>query len=456
MAKNSTKSRLSNSASAFKKLLSPSAIKDLTELSQPKSLAAQNDSTTDTSGDGRRSSAKSDRRRSSGIRISFVERRRSSCKSTASSSLNAAPVVKVSILMKLITSAQWDALRKYLASEEGICNVAKEMMSVGGYDSELGIQECDGSMTMHLVARAHPPLDIVAKLMRFNPALTAQVDALGRTPLHVAAAYGASPQVVRFLLQQDVSAAAKLDFEGKTPLHLCCEKCCGEGACDPGLGNGQLVKGPMSEVLKMLAKAFPDSLNREDEMEMSPLEHAIVNGADVKVVKLLQKLSVIEWRKVANEEPDFFGAHLNFDTTPMNCTNTTSENRTEKTIAPPKEPEMSETSSISDDASLHSSPMAKPLKTTAKIKTLPVSRKTRPSDNGMHWGHNSANSCPAFCEASLLKAVLKAGSDSASDIDARSVTSICNKLGATMGSGRVTAQRGSRPLRRRSSCNAAA
>jgi ankyrin repeat protein len=345
--------------------------------------------------------------------------------------------------MILINGAMWDSLRKYLTTEEGALNAAEEMTSnefcePGGYEN-------DGCIAMHLVVRAHPPLDIVASLMRFNPCLTAQLDAYGRTPLHVAAASGASPQVVRFLLQQDVSAAAKLDYEGKTPLHLCCEKCCTEGTCDPGLGNGQLVKGPTFEVLKMLAKAFPDSLNREDQMEMSPLEHAIVNGADVKVVKLLQKLSVIEWRKVAKEDPDFYSPDLNFDTVPDD-----SPPLSGTCHVPP-----SITKSMSDTSSLSEASLVLPAIVETRLsKKVQASSQPLPNtyDSYFQTSDKSGQSWPTFTEASLLKAVLKASSD---NDDAPSVTSYCTKLSTSVG-GRVTAHRRSRSVRRRSACNAAA
>jgi hypothetical protein len=360
--------------------------------------------------------------------------------------------MKVSMLMRLITKGDWEALRKYLATESGAFYAAAEMTTTDDSSKsseDLSFDSDSGVMAIHMAMRQHPPIDIVASLMRFNPLLTAQLDTFGRTPLHVAAANGASPHVIRFLLQQDVGAAAKLDCEGKTPLHLCCEHCCSEGKCDPGLGKGILVKGPMSEALKMLAKAFPDSLNREDEMEMSPLEHAIVNGADVKVVKLLQKLSVIVWRKIAKEEPDFYGEHLDFtQVVPVADVSPPTTSLLISVSTPQGNATMSETSSISDDMSIDL-PFVKEIPSPPKTSE----KKPRPA---LVSGQLSSKSLPTFCEASLLMAIVKAGSDGASDKDTRSVASLYKQLNSSVNGQRITAARSGHRLRRRSSCNAAA
>ncbi len=223
----------------------------------------------------------------------------------------------------LIASEQWNLLRKYLTTVQGsteLTQLLTESLRPNGLrrNSLHDMRENTGATLLHTCCQLHPPLDIVTRMVQLCPPVVNQRDAWGRYPLHVAAAFGASPRIVKFLILQNNSAAARRDFEGKTPLHLCCEYGCFEGSCDPGVNpplhlcceygcfegscdlgveNGEnkatcaLVKGPVLQVLFDIFTAAPRSINVKDSEGMTPLENAIILGADIKVINFLQKLS---------------------------------------------------------------------------------------------------------------------------------------------------------------------
>jgi len=93
-----------------------------------------------------------------------------------------------------------------------------------------------GDSMLHMVCRFHPPVSIVRKVLKTRePFLAVQeVNSLGQTPLHVAAACGASYKVVLVLLEQSAIPAMVQDSEGNTPLHLHLLHCSGQKICDPG------------------------------------------------------------------------------------------------------------------------------------------------------------------------------------------------------------------------------
>jgi len=155
----------------------------------------------------------------------------------------------------------------------------------------------------HVLCRGHPPVDIVEEFAKLYPPSLQALDSNGRTPLHVAVAYGASSKVIKCLLRHYPRAAEKQDGEGKTPLHMACEYCPLDEICDPGFEDGdkEYCKGPFLSVVVALFAAAPNSINIEDNEGCNPLELAILTGGELKVVKLIQKLSMFQWKRNRKE-----------------------------------------------------------------------------------------------------------------------------------------------------------
>eukprot|EP00986_Skeletonema_menzelii_P015616 scaffold12237_cov208-Skeletonema_menzelii.AAC.3 len=80
-----------------------------------------------------------------------------------------------------------------------------------------------GENVLHDMCRCKPPLDVFETLLislRHRRAYTSGKDHMGRTPLHVAAACGASPDIIEALALADPSPASIGDLDRRTPLHI--------------------------------------------------------------------------------------------------------------------------------------------------------------------------------------------------------------------------------------------
>ena len=80
-----------------------------------------------------------------------------------------------------------------------------------------------GENVLHDICRYDPPLDVMETLLlslRCRRGTTYGTDDSGRTPLHVAAAFGANPQVIDALARVDPVPASMGDNNGRSPLHI--------------------------------------------------------------------------------------------------------------------------------------------------------------------------------------------------------------------------------------------
>ena len=96
------------------------------------------------------------------------------------------------------------------------------------------------------------------------------------------------------------------DNNGRTPLHFACD-------VDYRLFEGELDRRgrPSFEVVHTLLSAPIAPASMEDDDDISPLEYAIFNNADIRVVKLLQKAARKYMRKLqAKEQQDGFERRL--------------------------------------------------------------------------------------------------------------------------------------------------
>lgn len=82
-----------------------------------------------------------------------------------------------------------------------------------------------GENVLHDICRCRPPLDVLETLLnalrhRRRGSTTSGTDDRGRTPLHLAAEGGASPEVIDALVRADPCPASVGDADGRSPLHL--------------------------------------------------------------------------------------------------------------------------------------------------------------------------------------------------------------------------------------------
>eukprot|EP00984_Skeletonema_dohrnii_P035643 scaffold35653_cov189-Skeletonema_dohrnii-CCMP3373.AAC.2 len=117
---------------------------------------------------------------------------------------------------------------------------------------------------LHAAVRYNPPLDVIAQMIRLCPHMTAAMDCLGRTPLHVAAGSGASPELIAMIAHAYPPACDVQDRDGKTLLHFACDSSCS-----------------LFEDDEVRAATFQDYEN------MIPLQHAILSQASFRTVRLI-------------------------------------------------------------------------------------------------------------------------------------------------------------------------
>ena len=196
-------------------------------------------------------------------------------------------------LLGLIKSEDWKMIRKLIAVSSPDCFRAIASSIPSNSKSE---PELDGMTLLHAIVRHNPPLDIVGIIITLCPDMPASRDDLGWTPLHVAACSKASPLLLKFLACAYPAACDAQDEEGKTPLHFVCEPTLvlfgGDTSSTPQeVPNHEAVVALLSESL--------NAATIEDDEEMTPLEHAIMNDASLKTIKLLQKASAKSLRSRA-------------------------------------------------------------------------------------------------------------------------------------------------------------
>ena len=149
-------------------------------------------------------------------------------------------------------------------------------------------EEFHGMTLLHAVVRCDPPLEVVAEMIEAFPQLPSGTDCLGRTPLHVAAGIGASPELIKLIAHSWPAACDVRDEDGKTPLHFACDTSTAlfEGDLDNECSSRI---APEYESVRALLSESLLPATMEDFDEMNPLEYAILSDAEMKTVQLLQK-----------------------------------------------------------------------------------------------------------------------------------------------------------------------
>jgi hypothetical protein len=98
----------------------------------------------------------------------------------------------------------------------------------------------------------------------------------------------ANLSVVRLLAYAHPAACSVRDVDGKTPLVLACD--CGSwGALyENDFRDETTWESPSIELVWTLIHAYPLSILLEDDDETNALEHAIMSGASIEVVEIIQ------------------------------------------------------------------------------------------------------------------------------------------------------------------------
>merc|ERR1712029_440443 len=153
-------------------------------------------------------------------------------------------------------------------------------------------QKVSSDIAVHLAARFQAPLHIISLLSRAYPHSLSSTDITGRYPIHVAAKWGATPDVIAYLIKTNPSVAGVPDSTGKTPMHYV-----GEYYLQNFNSSLHGCDDSMLKVVPLLKKAAPMSVNLEDDEGMNAIEYALVNDANLEVIKSMQRACRDDWRE---------------------------------------------------------------------------------------------------------------------------------------------------------------
>jgi hypothetical protein len=199
-------------------------------------------------------------------------------------------------LVKLIIKQKWNDVLELLQAEGQSALAHTGTASVQHVTYE-GRDYRNGNV-LHIMCMYHPPHKVIHRAASMSPLMAIQVNALQQTPLHVAAAYGASHRVISSLIKHGGKTPATMqDVKGRTPIHLHLKYCTpGVCECDPGDENAVqtsprdgyssvdgykrksskstkslLVPGPNVKVLRVLSEAAPQSIQMKDKEGLTPM-----------------------------------------------------------------------------------------------------------------------------------------------------------------------------------------
>eukprot|EP00578_Thalassiosira_sp_NH16_P002942 CAMPEP_0181137536 /NCGR_PEP_ID=MMETSP1071-20121207/33757_1 /TAXON_ID=35127 /ORGANISM="Thalassiosira sp., Strain NH16" /LENGTH=641 /DNA_ID=CAMNT_0023224295 /DNA_START=243 /DNA_END=2165 /DNA_ORIENTATION=+ len=144
---------------------------------------------------------------------------------TGKESAAAAAVIKASLLEESLESIESAAVIKASLLEESLESI-ESATATKGHGRPHRAPDV-GENILHDVCRCRPPPDVVETLLEalrhrrgVASGTTHDDGARRRTPLHLAAECGASPEVIDALVRADPRPASMADADGRSPLHL--------------------------------------------------------------------------------------------------------------------------------------------------------------------------------------------------------------------------------------------
>ena len=148
----------------------------------------------------------------------------------------------------------------------------------------------------HFICRFQAPFHIVALIDEVYPQSLTCFDDMGRYPLHIACAWGNSPETIKFLVNSYPDAAMIQDADGKCAIHHLCHtfKRHFQGASSD----------IMMYIVEILYAAAPASFIVDDDDGKNALEYAIDSELDLKIIKAMQRACRDVWRGMKEKSRD--------------------------------------------------------------------------------------------------------------------------------------------------------
>lgn len=155
----------------------------------------------------------------------------------------------------------------------------------------------DGKITsrvnaLHMAGALGAPGEVVQALAAIHPPATSELDKkYGRNPLHISVMSGAPTHTIAALIKSDPKAARQRDNNGRTPLHYACK--------DP--------KNAESST-RLLLRAYPEAALVADDSGFLALHVACRYGKSLNVIRMLIRAS-----------PESLNMETNKGSTPLAC-----------------------------------------------------------------------------------------------------------------------------------------
>ena len=183
----------------------------------------------------------------------------------------------IKLILHHIENKNWDAFEKLVLSSAQTFRSTSHRIS--------SINELNGMSLVHCCAYYDPPLKVLEKMIKIKPSSLSERDVLGRTPLHIAVGSGASEDSVSFLVASYPRACGCQDIDGRTPLHFACDSSSQLFEDDDPVRRDP----PTYCLVQTLLSGCWDSAALEDKKGMDAIEYALVSGAGMRTIRLLQK-----------------------------------------------------------------------------------------------------------------------------------------------------------------------
>ena len=181
-------------------------------------------------------------------------------------------------ICQIIANRKWSKVDKFVRSH--CCEDDSELYN--GHQNET---------LLHYACRFHPPLSVIQSIVNRFPTWCSRLDSNGQSPLHMAAQYGAEPDIIEYLCVPNRSTSGIQDKLGKTPLHLACISYADHYKKKKTLNSALVL------TIKILIRSSPSTVNLEDNYNMNALEYAINAEHGMKVYRIIQKTSEKEYKK---------------------------------------------------------------------------------------------------------------------------------------------------------------
>ena len=205
--------------------------------------------------------------------------------SSSESSIIQSRVRKKTTITRLVISRQWSLLEKLMKCDRFDIPIDDDSSIIVGQHS---ISE---DLIVHFICRFQAPFRIVVLFEEAYPESLSCFDAMGRYPLHIACAWGNSPDTIKFLIDSYPDAAMVQDANGKCAIHHLCHtfKRHYQDATHIHFNDSMMA------IVKILHTAAPMSFNIEDNDGKNAVEYAIESEVNIQIIRAMQRVCRDVW-----------------------------------------------------------------------------------------------------------------------------------------------------------------